>query len=501
MTRTLLPHSHRRTGARLPPTYPTPTPNSFQADSPTSRLPHAPAPPRKVAMKRKIPRRSLTALAVTAALTIPLLGPAGQAGAAEGTVHIVEVHNVDADKDAVTRLARTMVDEQGGELRRIYHSATQAFSAVLTEEEVARYLKDTRVSSVTQDRTYRVVGEEQQGRGTPPPPRPTLPGSTGQPGAADTQESPDSWGLDRIDQRELPLDDAYTYPHTAQDVTVYVVDTGVRIGHEEFGGRARGVYDAVEDTARGAGEAGTDCHGHGTAMAATIGGERSGVAKGVDIASVRAVGCDGQGQLEHLMSAVDWIATHAEAPALVNLGFSGPPGSVLDLQLYEMTRLGIAYTAPAGDGDGSGTPVDSCETTPGRQTTAITVSGTDASDVRAGAANYGTCVHLFAPGEALSTATGSADDAYTEFTGTSIAAATAAGAAALYLHDHPQATPAELDEALIDAATKDLVQEPGKDSPNRLLFMGPQSTQPDSAQTDGTQPSGTPSEIHREVVR
>ncbi|UQA92119.1 S8 family peptidase [Streptomyces halobius] len=401
--------------------------------------------------------------AATAALAAPLLFAGPSATAAEphsvGTVHIVQIRGVAASADEVTKVATEMTAQNGGELRRIYYSASQSFSATLTDDQVAKYLNDSRVDSVTKDHTYQVAGE--------PGAAPSGFGGFGGFVRSDDGPSAPGWGLDRIDQRELPLDGGYSAPNTASDARVYIVDTGLRTTHEEFGGRAHTAYDAIAQTR---GEDG-DCHGHGTASAAIAAGERSGAAKEAGIESVRAFGCDGTGSMEHIMTAVDWITAHAERPAVVSLGFSGEPGTVVDRQLYNMTRLGIPYTAAAGGGSG-GSGSDACMQSPGRQTTGITVAATDQRDSRPAWSNYGACVHLFAPGENIPTAGAASDDAYRSLSGTSAATAEATGAVAMYLSDHPDATPVDIDKALIEASTKDHVQDPGTGSKNRLLYVG-----------------------------
>jgi subtilisin family serine protease len=412
--------------------------------------------------------RVLTATAVAAGAAL-FAGPASSAAPVDrpqsapsaATVHIVEVNGTEATEEAVTRRAQEMIAVHGGELRRVYHAASQAFSVSLTEEQKTSYYKDPRVDSITGDRVYRVAGKQQSVRG---------PGVT-RVASGGIQISPPSWGLDRIDQRDLPLDGVHRFPHgTGAGVDTYIVDTGVRVGHREFlGGRARGAYDAIRQGPGGD----SDCNGHGTASAATAAGLWTGVAKGATVQSVRAFGCDGTGTLEHIMSAIDWITAHADGPSVVNLGFSGEPGSVLDLQLYQMTGKGIAYTAAAGNGDGSGNGVESCETTPARQTTAITVAATDRDDRRPAWSNYGYCVHLFAPGTDITTAGARSDGSYVRLTGTSAATAEVTGAAAVYLARHPDTTPVELDRALAAAATEGRVRDAGPESRNLLLYTGP----------------------------
>lgn len=388
-----------------------------------------------------------TVALVAVSLALPLAQP-GTAAAApaqaaarqdDTKVYIVALRDVPADPAKVTAVANEMIGTYGGQLRRVYHSAMQGFSADLTTDQYMDYLSDGRIDSVTSDKTFRVAG---------------------------TQKRPPSWGLDRIDQPQLPLDRVYKYPNDAANVRVYVLDTGVRTSHLEFGGRARAAFDAINPSTS-AGRSGVDCHGHGTQVAATIGGRFTGVAKGVRIESVRALGCDGTGTGEHILTAIDWVDAHAQRPALLNLSFSGPAQSVIDLTLYAMTEKGLAYTAAAGNDN-----LDGCYTTPGRQTTAITVSATDRSDRRLGTANFGTCVHLFAPGEDIATASAKHDVSYTKASGTSMAAAHAAGVAAMYLSAHPQTSPVDLDQALKDAAVKEKVQDVGEGTPNLLVQTG-----------------------------
>ncbi|MBB5935866.1 S8 family peptidase [Streptomyces zagrosensis] len=411
--------------------------------------------------------RSVVTAAAASALVLPLVGSAhavSDTNRAETAVYVVQLNDVEATKDAVTQMAKGLVAEDGGTLRRVYYSVMQGFSVTLTQDQVGKYLKDTRVGSVTQDRKYRTAGKlgTRSHRGPAPARQDTLAAN-----AVTQWGAP--WGLDRMNQRNLPLDGKYTAPNTASNVRVYVVDTGVRASHQDLRGRVSAAYDAIKDQAGGTA---TDCNGHGTANASLAAGVYAGTAKQARIESVRALGCDGTGTLEHIASAVDWINVNAKKPAVVSLGFTGDPASVLDFQLYMMTDAGITYTAPAGNGNGSGEAVDACEATPGRQTTGITVSATDRTDRRVASANTGSCVHLFAPGARIPVASLAGDRYYTELTGTSASAAQVAGLAAMYVSDHPGATAREIDQALIDAATKDHVQDPGVDSENRLAYTG-----------------------------
>jgi subtilisin family serine protease len=279
------------------------------------------------------------------------------------------------------------------------------------------------------------------------------------------ETQPDAtWGIDRIDQRDLPLSGTYTYNTTASGVNVYVIDTGVRTSHSEFGGRATIGTDTVGD-----GQNGNDCNGHGTHVAGTTAGSTYGVAKGASVVGVRVLDCNGSGTISGVVAGVDWVTANAAKPAVANMSLGGSASDALDASVRNSVASGVSYALAAGNGDFLGFPQDACTVSPARVTEAITVGATDNTDTRASFSNYGTCVDVFAPGVDVTSAWKDDDSATNTISGTSMASPHTAGVAALYLADHPDASPTEVRDALVANATSDKVQDPMAGSPNKLL--------------------------------
>jgi subtilisin family serine protease len=284
--------------------------------------------------------------------------------------------------------------------------------------------------------------------------------------ASDTQANPPSYGLDRIDQRNRPLSASYTYSTTASGVHAYIIDTGSRTGHQDFGGRAFSGFDAVD------GGPADDCNGHGTHVAGTVGGTAHGVAKGVQLVAVRVLNCQGSGTTAQVVAGIDWVTANAAKPAVANMSLGGGADTALDNAVRASIGSGVSYAIAAGNGLFGLFPLDACTQSPARVAEAVTVSATDSSDRKPSWANRGTCVDVFAPGISITSSWSTSDTATNTISGTSMATPHVAGAAALYLATHPAATPAQVSSAITGNATAGVVVSPGSGSPNRLLYTG-----------------------------
>ena len=287
------------------------------------------------------------------------------------------------------------------------------------------------------------------------------------PSSADTQTGV-TWGLDRIDQRALPLNGSYTYNATGADVNVYVVGTGIRPTHTEFGGRASVAFDSVGD-----GRNGIDCNGQSTHVAGTIGGRTYGVAKGVTLRAVRVLNCQGSGTQAAVIAGVDWVRQNHVRPAVAVVLATTTTNAALDTAVRNAIASGVTVVVPAANAG-----ADACGYSPGRVPEAITVGATTTSDARPTYSNTGTCLDLFAPGENITSAWNSSDTATNTIRGTSMAAAHVGGAAALYLQGNPTASPSAVRDALFNNATNGVVSAGGEGSPNKLLYTGPSSNPP-----------------------
>lgn len=276
----------------------------------------------------------------------------------------------------------------------------------------------------------------------------------------DTTQTSATWGLDRIDQRRLPLNSTYTYNSTGSGVTAYIIDTGIRISHNQFGGRASYGYDFVDNDSTA-----SDCNGHGTHVAGTVGGSTYGVAKGVSLVAVRVLNCSGSGTTSGVIAGINWVTSkHTTGKAVANMSLGGGASSSLDTAVNNSINDGIVYAIAAGNSN-----ANACNYSPARVANAITVGATTSTDARASYSNTGSCLDLFAPGSSITSAWYTSNTATNTISGTSMATPHVAGAAALYLQGH-NATPTQVRNAIVGAATQNVVTNAGSGSPNLLLY-------------------------------
>ena len=279
---------------------------------------------------------------------------------------------------------------------------------------------------------------------------------------ADGMQSGAPWGLDRIDQRQGPLDGQYDYPTDGHGVHAYVIDSGIRATHAEFGGRVLGAFTALDD-----GRGTEDCYGHGTHVAGILGGATYGVAKGVTLHAVRVLDCVGSGSVSDAIAGIDWVTAHHVSPAVANLSLGGGASVALDEAVRRSVDAGVTYVVSAGNGS-----ADACLQSPARVAAAIAVGASDSADAQAPFSNFGSCVALYAPGVGITSAWATGDAALNTLSGTSTAAPHVAGTAALYLGLNPSASPADVADALVANADAEVLTGLGAGSPDRLLYQG-----------------------------
>jgi subtilisin family serine protease len=334
------------------------------------------------------------------------------------------------DNSIAGYMADDMARLYHGKLKHVYKHALNGFSVEMSEADAEAMSQDYRVRFVEEDGVMTAVTTQ-----TNPP-----------------------WGLDRIDQRNRPLSATYTYNWTGSGVRVYVIDTGIRTTHTQFGGRASNVFDAF-------GGSGADCNGHGTHVSGTVGGSTYGVAKSALLRGVRVLDCNGSGSTSGVIAGVNWVTQNHINPAVANMSLGGGASSALDTAVNNLSNSGVPVAVAAGNSN-----VDACGSSPARAANAITTGSTTSTDARSSFSNFGTCLDIFAPGSGILSAWFSSDTATATLSGTSMASPHVAGVAALYKQANPSASASTVRNAIVNNATTNKVTNAGTGSPNRLLY-------------------------------
>ncbi|WP_327113172.1 S8 family peptidase [Streptomyces sp. NBC_01341] len=382
---------------------------------------------------------SITAVAAAAGVTLFTTQFAGAAPApATGTVYGADAASAVSGSYIVMLDEKAdkaeLAQEYGGKLRRTYSSAINGFSASgLSDTEAKRLAADPAVAKVVQNKKFHIDA---------------------------TQDNPPSWGLDRIDQAETAGDGAYTYPDAAGDgVTAYVIDTGVRVTHTDFEGRATSGFDAVDND-----DDANDGNGHGTHVAGTIAGAAHGVAKKAEIVAVRVLDDAGSGTTEQVVAGIDWVTANHKGPSVANMSLGGGADPALDAAVQKAVASGVTFAVAAGNESS-----DAGEGSPSRVPEAITVASSTKDDEQSSFSNFGSVVDIYAPGSDITSAWNESDDATNTISGTSMATPHVVGAAAVYLGGHPDATPQAVATALTGGATSDAISNATEGTANKLL--------------------------------
>ncbi|MGK2961340.1 MAG: S8 family serine peptidase [Gemmatimonadaceae bacterium] len=322
----------------------------------------------------------------------------------------------------------------GGTVKHEYRSAMKGFSARMSSVAAARIAAEHGVASVEQDQVFAATGIQ----GSAP------------------------WGLDRVDQASLPLNGSYSYASTGSGVSAYIIDSGIRRTHSQFGGRVVPAFTSISD-----GYGADGCHWHGTHVAGTVGGSTYGVAKGVSMYSVRVLDCNGSGTASSIIAGIDWVTANFRSPAVANISITGGYSAAVNTAVQNSVAAGVTYVVAAGN-----SLSDACGYSPASAAPAITVGATTNADAQSSFSNWGTCLDMYAPGSSVLSAGHTDDYATRTSSGTSMAAPHVAGAAAVYLEVNRSASPATVAQAVIGGATSGTLSQLGSGSPNRLLRTG-----------------------------
>jgi subtilisin family serine protease len=326
------------------------------------------------------------------------------------------------------------VEHDGGQVLRTYSSLFTGFAASLPDQALNNLSRNPHIAYIEADQTVSTAGSQSNA----------------------------TWGLDRIDQRALPLNGIYHYESTGAGVTAYIIDTGIRTSHNEFGGRAIQGFDAFGGNSE-------DCNGHGTHVAGTVGGAVYGVAKEVTLVAVRVLDCNGSGSWSGVVAGMDWVAAQASGPSVANMSLGGGSSTAVNDAVSRMVNAGVPVVVAAGNGNQAGKEQDACNYSPAGAANAYTVGATTNTDSKTSWSNYGNCVNIFAPGAGITAAWHTSNSATNTISGTSMASPHVAGVAALYLAANPGAGPQAVYNALSANSTKNIVAN-SRTVNNHLLY-------------------------------
>ncbi len=368
----------------------------------------------------------LLSLSITQALAAPIHGMKNPKRVPDQYIVVLKEHQ------DVPFVSRDLAKKHKSRVKKKFSKALNGFVINTPQRQLKKLADDPRIDFIEADSVIEISETQSQA----------------------------TWGLDRIDQRDIPLNGSYTYNVEADSVNVYIIDTGIRTTHHEFGGRATEAFTVIND-----GNGARDCHGHGTHVAGTVGSITYGVAKQAKLHSIRILDCEGFGYASGAIAGIDWVTANHAGLAVANMSLGGSGSMAMDRAIQTSVAAGVTYIVAAGNSN-----ADACNDSPARIAEAITVGATSSNDARARYSNWGSCVDIFAPGSQIKSTWNANDAAVATISGTSMASPHVAGMAALYLASNPTASPARVQEAILAEATPGQLSNIGSSSPNLLAY-------------------------------